>query len=189
MAKEPLNFMLAALMHDLGKANATEISPEGKITSYMHPDTGVPLAETQLKRLTNNTRTIAYVKNMVWLHMRPNMLASADSKKKKSREMYDMSLCPEDLILISRSDATGKTDAPYNMKNWTYLTERLKDYYTCIARPMVTGADLTAAGVKPGKHMGKMIARARSLHFSGVEKHRALTQVIKEYKKEVSNAQ
>lgn len=188
MAKEPLNFMLAALMHDLGKANATEISPEGKITSYMHPDTGIPLAETQLTRLTNNTRTIAYVKNMVWLHMRPNMLANADSKRKKSREMYDMSLCPEDLILISRSDATGKTDAPYNTKNWDYLTERLDDYYKCIARPMVTGADLIAAGVKPGKHMGAMIARARSLHFSGVEKQRALTQVIKEFKKEVENA-
>ena len=80
--------MLAALMHDLGKANATEISPEGKITSYMHPDTGITLAETQLKRLTNNVRTIAYVKNMVWLHMRPNMLACADSKKKKSREIF-----------------------------------------------------------------------------------------------------
>lgn len=189
MAKEPVNFMLAALMHDLGKANATEISPEGKITSYLHPDTGIVLAETQLKRLTNNVRTIAYVKNMVWLHMRPNMLACADSKKKKSREMFDMSLCPEDLMLISRSDATGKTDAPYNMKNWEYLSERLDDYYKCIARPMVTGADLIAAGVKPGKHMGEMIARARSLHFSGVEKQRALTQVIKEFKKEVENGE
>ena len=189
MAKEPINFMLAALMHDLGKANATEISPEGKITSYMHPDTGITLAETQLKRLTNNVRTIAYVKNMVWLHMRPNMLACADSKKKKSREMFDMSLCPEDLMLISRSDATGKTDAPYNMKNWEYLSERLDDYYKCIARPMVAGADLIAAGVRPGKHMGEMIARARSLHFSGVEKQRALTQVIKEFKKEVENAE
>ena len=188
MAKEPLNYMLAALMHDLGKADSTEISPEGKITSYMHPVSGIPLAETQLRRLTNNTRTIAYVKNMVDLHMRPNMLASANSKKKKSREMFDLSLCPEDLMLISRADATGKLDAPYDDANWQFLAERLNDYYKCIARPMVTGADLIAAGVKPGKHMGDMIARARSLHFSGVEKQRALNQVIKEFRKEVTNA-
>lgn len=187
-ANEPLNFMLSALMHDLGKANATEISPEGKITSYRHPDTGVGLAETQLKRLTTNNRTIAYVKNMVFLHMRPNMLASADSRKKKSREMYDLSLCPEDLMLVSRADASGKLDAPYNMKNWEYLSERLDDYYKCVARPMVSGADLIAAGVKPGRHMGEMLARARSLHFSGVERPRALSQVLKEYKNEVSNA-
>lgn len=187
-AKEPLNFMLAALMHDLGKANATEISPEGKITSYRHPDTGVQLAETQLKRLTANNRTIAYVKNMVLLHMRPNMLACSDSRKKKSREMYDLSLCPEDLILLSRADASGKLDAPYNMKNWEYLHERLDDYCKCVARPMVSGADLIAAGVRPGRQIGEMLARARSLHFSGVEKNRALRQVLKEYKHEVSNA-
>jgi len=180
MAKEPLNFMLAALMHDLGKANSTEIQPDGKITSYMHPETGIPLAEKQLSRLTTNVRTIAYVKNMVKLHMRPNMLANADSKRKKSREMYDLSVCPEDLILISRADATGKEDAPYNMANWNYLQERLEDYYTCIARPMVMGADLIAAGYKPGPNMGKLVARARSLHFSGVEKRRALKQILKE---------
>ncbi len=181
MAKEPLNFMLAALMHDLGKADSTEVQPDGKITSYMHPMTGVPLAEKQLTRLTSNARTIAYVKNMVSLHMRPNMLACADSKRKKSREMYDLSLCPEDLILISRADATGKEDAPYNMANWYYLQERLDDYRKCIARPMVTGADLIAAGYKPGPNMGKLVARARSLHFSGVEKHRALRQLVKEF--------
>lgn len=187
-AKEPLNFMLAALMHDLGKANATEISPTGKITSYRHPDTGVALAEIQLKRLTSNNRTIAYVKNMVLLHMRPNMLAGSDSRRKKSREMYDLSLCPEDLILISRADASGKLDAPYNVKNWEYLRQRLDDYHKCVARPMVSGADLVAAGVKPGKHMGEMLARARSLHFSGLEKKRALNQVLKEFKHEVPNA-
>lgn len=187
-AKEPLNFMLAALMHDLGKANATEISPEGKITSYRHPDTGVELAETQLRRLTANNRTIAYVKNMVFLHMRPNMLACSDSRKKKSREMFDLSLCPEDLMLVSRADASGKLDAPYDMQNWEYLSERLDDYYKCIARPMVSGADLIAAGVKPGKQLGEMLSRARSLHFSGVEKPRALMQVLKEYKYEVTYA-
>ena len=180
MAKEPLNFMLAALMHDLGKVDSTEIQADGKITSYMHPVTGVPLAEKQLSRLTTNVRTIAYVKNMISLHMRPNMLAAADSKRKKSREMYDLSLCPEDLILISRADATGKEDAPYNMANWEYLQERLADYRSCIARPMVMGADLIAAGYKPGPLIGKLVARGRSLHFSGVEKQRALRQILKE---------
>ena len=180
MAKEPLNFMLAALMHDLGKADSTEVQEDGRITSYMHPVTGVPLAEKQLTRLTSNARTIAYVKNMVSLHMRPNMLAGSNSKYKKSREMYDLSLCPEDLILISRADSTGKEDAPYNMANWEYLQERLDDYRKCISRPMVTGADLIAAGYKPGPAMGKLIARARSLHFSGTEKRRALRQILRE---------
>lgn len=178
-AKEPLNFMLAALLHDAGKVNATEIK-DGRIVSYFHPQTGVPLAETQLRRLTSNARTIAYVKNMVELHMRPNMLACADSKRKKSRAMFDMSLCPEDLMLIARADAEGKKDAPYDERIWEWLSARLDDYRDCVSRPMATGKDLIQAGYAPGPDMGALIKRARELHFSGIEKKRVLAQLKKE---------
>lgn len=180
MAKEPANFMLAALMHDLGKQNASEVT-QGRITSYRHPETGVLLAESQLQKLTTNARTIAYVKNMTLLHMRPNMMAQARSKRLKTRRMFDESVCPEDLILLSRADASGKLDGPYRMEHWNFLRERLADYENCVARPMVTGADLVAAGYKPGKRMGEMLKRARDLHFSGHEKARALRAVTKEY--------
>ena len=178
-AKEPVNFMLGALCHDLGKVNASEVI-DGRITSYRHPETGVPLAEAQLLRLTSNARTLAYVKNMVLLHMRPNMLAASLSKKKKTRQLFWESLCPEDLILLSRADAEGKLDAPYDARYWDFLQERLKDYYACLERPMVTGKDLIQAGCKPGPALGRRIARARQLHFSGLEKNRALHQVLKE---------
>ncbi len=45
---------------------------------------------------------------------------------------------------------------------------------------MVTGKDLIQAGCKPGPALGRRIARARQLHFSGLEKNRALHQVLKE---------
>ncbi len=180
MAKEPTNFMLAALMHDLGKQDASEVT-DGRITSYRHPETGVVLAEAQLRRLTANARTSAYVKNMTLLHMRPNMMAQARSKKLKTRRLFDESACPEDLILLSRADASGKLDGPYRMEHWTFLRERLADYYDCAARPMVTGADLVEAGYKPGKRMGEMLKRARDLHFSGHEKKRALKMVTREF--------
>lgn len=180
MAKEPVNFMLAALTHDLGKQDASEVT-DGRITSYRHPETGAVLAEAQLRRLTTNARTIAYVKNMTLLHMRPNMMAQARSKKLKTRRLFDESACPEDLILLSRADASGKLDGPYRMEHWTFLKERLADYYECVTRPMVTGADLVEAGYKPGKRMGEMLKRARDLHFSGLEKTRALKMVMKEY--------
>ena len=179
-AKEPLNFMLAALLHDLGKANSTELT-DGRITSYRHPETGVPLAEKQLKRLTTNTRTISYVKNMALLHMRPNMLAAYQSKKVKTRHLFDESLCPEDLMLLSKADALGKKDRPYNEEHWKYLSDRLKDYYDCVNRPMVTGEDLVRAGYQPGKSMGQLLKIARDMHFSGIEKNRALKQLTKEY--------
>ena len=88
------------------------------------------------------------------------------------------------LGLLSGCDAVtqalGKLDAPYDARYWDFLQERLKDYYACLERPMVTGKDLIQAGCKPGPALGRRIARARQLHFSGLEKNRALHQVLKE---------
>ena len=179
-AEWPLAFMLAALCHDLGKFNATEIREDGKITAYAHPMTGVPLAEAQLGRLTGQTRLIRYVTSMVTLHMRPNALANCRSKKKKTRMLFDQSVCPFDLILLSRADASGKLDAPYDMANWDFLLERLDDYRQVMRRPMVTGQDLIQAGLKPGEDFRRLLQRARELHFSGLEKNRALRQLLAE---------
>lgn len=179
-AEWPLGFMLAALCHDLGKVNATEIAPDGKITAYAHPQTGVPLAEAQLGRLTSHVKLVRYVTSMVELHMRPNALANSRSKKKKTRLLFDASACPFDLILLSRADASGKTDAPYDMGNWHFLVERLEDYRQVLQRPMVTGQDLVAAGLQPGEEFKHLLERARELHFAGLEKGRALRQVLSE---------
>ncbi|MBR1560389.1 MAG: tRNA nucleotidyltransferase [Clostridia bacterium] len=179
-AQWPLAFMLSALFHDLGKAVATQVQPDGKITAYGHEVQGLPLCEAALRRLTSQAKLIEYVKNMMWLHMRPNMLAAARSKKKKTRQLFDLSVCPEDLILLSRADATGKLDAPYDEANEAFLRERLDDYREVMKRPMVTGRDLIDAGLRPGPAFSKRLARARELHFAGLEKERALKQVLAE---------
>ena len=179
-AKWPLAFMLSALTHDLGKVVATQTQPDGKITSYGHEVRGLPLCETQLRRLTNQAKLIEYVKNMMWLHMRPNVLAKCRSKKRKTRQMFDLSACPEDLILLSRADASGKGGEAYDEANEAFLRERLEDYRRVMERPMVTGKDLVAAGLKPGPAFSRWLDRARQLHFAGLDRERALKQVLAE---------
>ena len=183
-AKQPLAFMLAALLHDLGKAAATQVQPDGKITAYGHERAGLELCERQLRRLTNQAKLIEYVRNMTLLHMRPNVLAQAKSRKKKTRLLFDQSACPEDLILLSKADASGKRDKPYDAANEAFLRERLDDYYRTMQRPMVTGRDLIDAGLKPEPRFSEWLKRARTLHFSGIERDRALKQVVAEAKKE-----
>ena len=183
-AQWPLGFMLAALTHDLGKVVATQTQPDGRITAYGHEVQGLPLCEAQLRRLTNQSKLIEYAKNMMWLHMRPNILAGCRSRKKKTRLLFDLSVCPEDLILLSRADASGKLDAPYDEGNEAFLRERLEDYRRVMQRPMVTGKDLVAAGMKPGPEFSRWLARARQLHFAGLEKDRALAQVLAEARAE-----
>ena len=183
-AKWPQAFMIAALLHDLGKVVTTEIQADGKITSYGHEVQGLELCEKQMRRLTNQAKLIDYVRNMMWLHMRPNILAQGKSKKKKTRQLFDMSVCPEDLILLSKADASGKLDRPYREENEAFLRERLEDYYRVMRRPMVTGQDLIKAGLKPGPRFSEWLQRARMLHFSGIEHDRALAQVVGEAMRE-----
>ena len=94
--------------------------------------------------------------------------------------MFDLSVCPEDLILLSRADASGKLDAPYDEGYERFLTERLEDYRQVMRRPMVTGRDLIDAGLKPGEAFSALLARARQLHFAGIGRENALKQLLAE---------
>lgn len=179
-AQWPLGFMLSALLHDLGKVVATQVQEDGRITAYGHETLGLELVERQLRRITNHEKLIRYVINQTELHMRPNMLAAARSRKKKTRQLFDLSVCPNDLILLSRADASGKLDEPYNEGNEVWLRERLEDYQQRCAQPMVTGQDLIDAGLKPDKNFSALIQRARALHFSGLDRKNALKQVLAE---------
>lgn len=183
-AEEPLAFMISALLHDIGKIVATKVDETGRISSPGHEVQGLDLIEKQLRRLTNHQKLIAYVINQAQMHMRPNMLAAHNSAKKKSRAMFDLSVCPNDLILLSRADASGKMDKPYNENNERFLRERLEDYRQIMTRPMVTGRDLMEAGLKPGESFRVWLERARKLHFAGIQKETALKQVLAEARSE-----
>lgn len=183
----PLGFMFSALWHDVGKCVATEVQADGRITAYGHEVKGLELCETALRRITNHEKLIAYVKNMSELHMRPNMLCGSNSKKKKTRQLFDMSLCPNDLILLSRADASGKLDEPYDEAAETWLRDRLEDYEKRMCQPMVTGADLISAGLKPGAYFADLLGRARQLHFSGIDRKQALKAVLAEYAQNEGN--
>lgn len=178
-AKNPLGFMLSALTHDLGKAIATQVREDGKIVAYGHEVAGLPLCRDLLGRLTDDGALIDYVENMMWLHMRPNVLAKCRSKKKKTRQLFDLSLCPEDLILLSRADASGKLDAPYDEECEAFLRQRLEDYRRVAALPMVSREELRDAGFD-GDTLEAAFNRARQLHFSGYDRQRALRQVTAE---------
>lgn len=179
-AQWPPAFMLSALMHDIGKCVATQIQLDGRITAYGHEVLGLEMVERQLRRLTNHEKLIKYVLNQTELHMRPNVLFFAHSKKKKTRQLFDLSVCPNDLILLSRADASGKLDEPYREENELWLRERLEDYYHRLSQPMVTGEDLIQAGLKPDRRFSALLQRARALHFSGLERKNALQQVLAE---------
>ncbi|HEX3011557.1 MAG TPA: HDIG domain-containing protein, partial [Syntrophomonadaceae bacterium] len=61
-------FMWSALLHDLGKAQATKVR-KGKITAYDHDKLGAVLAADFLKKFTDDRDFITKVSRMVRWHM------------------------------------------------------------------------------------------------------------------------
>ena len=47
-----------------------------------------------------------------------------------------------------------------------------------MTQPAVMGADLIAAGMKPGRAMGEALAYAHKLHLKGMDKEQALRQTL-----------
>lgn len=175
--KNPYAFMLLALTHDFGKAVTTEIV-NGRIHAYDHEREGLPVIETFLRRITNESEVISYVLNMVPLHMKPNVVAASKSAKKVTNRMFDRATAPEDLIYFAMSDKPVMSgDNPFT-GDPDFLFERYELYEKMMSRPYVTGNDLIEAGLKPGEYFSDVLAYAHKLRLAGTEKESALKQTL-----------
>lgn len=174
---DPYSFMLLALTHDLGKTVTTEFV-NGRIHAYDHENRGLPLAETFIKRISGEKDVIRYVKNMLPLHMRPNMHAYSHPALKKTNRLFDEAADPEDLIWFSMADRPLMAgDEPFTGDSG-FLFERLERYREIMARPHVTGKDLIEAGLVPDESFSDILAYAHKLRLAGVEKESALKQTL-----------
>lgn len=176
-ASSAIDFMMAALTHDMGKSTATKMTEKG-LRAINHDAEGVPLAERFVKRLTTEVQLKKYVLNMVKLHMRPHQLGRDRASLTATNRMFDESMAPRDLLLLSFSDRMGRDGARRDVEEEEFLRERLKTYEEIMARPFVMGADLVKEGLKPGPAFSDVLAFAHNLHLSGVEKDKALPQVM-----------
>ncbi len=171
-ATNPLGFMLAALCHDFGKATAKQ-EVNDVIHAYGHEIEGVPLARRFLGRMTRDRRLASYVANMVELHMRPNLFVTNGSHTKKYMHLFDVSNCPEDLLLLARADHEGRVSADGLTRPEDYapveeaLQQMLAEYRRRMAQPYATGRDLIEAGFAPNSAFGEALAYAHKLRLAG----------------------
>ncbi|MDO4460389.1 MAG: HD domain-containing protein [Clostridia bacterium] len=176
-AKNPLAFMLSALMHDYGKPSTTEVI-DGRIRSYGHDTKGVPIVSEAMKRLTDDKNLNKYVKNMVRHHMRPNMLAAQMSSQKAYNKLFDESVCPEDLILLAKADHFGRTVFTDYTETEHILKEKLSAFRELMSMPYVTGDDLISNGIVPNEYFSEILAYAHKLRLSGIGKEAALKDTL-----------
>ena len=176
-AEDPYVFMLAALVHDLGKAVST-FREGDRIHSYEHEEKGIPLVRAFVSRISAERKLMKCVLELVLNHMRPNKLASFNSSVKKTNAMFDSVSAPMALVLLAAADIRGQRGSGVEGEHTEYLLARLDTYREYMARPYVTGKDLIDSGVKPGEDFSRMLEFAHKLRLAGVNKPDALTQTL-----------
>ena len=178
-AEEPLYLLLAALCHDLGKAVSTVTEADGRIRAIGHEETGIPLAERLLSRISHEKKLRLYVRNMITLHMLPNIMVSQKAGRKPFNRLFDRSVCPEDLLLLCKADLLGSALDEVSYRPYEeVLRGHLADYRALTAEPGVTGDDLIAAGFRPGTAFREALDYARRLQLAGVCRKDALPQTL-----------
>lgn len=173
----PYAFMLFCLCHDFGKIDTTE-EKNGVIHAYGHETAGMPRVKDFLDGITGESEIKKYVMNMVPLHMKPNMVAAAESSVKTTNRMFDSAFSPGDLVYFSMCDSpVFSGDTPFT-GNSEFLFERLEIFNDMMSKPYVAGKDLIDAGMKPGPEFSKVLDYAHKLRLAGIEKESALKQTL-----------
>lgn len=187
-AQKPLNLMLAALVHDLGKAATTTQDQNGNYHSCEHEIAGVPILYTMLTRIGAGKDLLAYCANMCRLHMRTHTCFYNHSREGRTNLLFDESVCPHDLVLLAVCDAMGKGGRTEKSdEEERFLTERLAVYEKALSMPMLSGDMLIARGMKPGRSMAQALNEARRLMLCGAKLEDALSQTIIKFGKENSH--
>ena len=180
--RDPYWFMLAALVHDFGKAVCTE-EKNGVLHAYDHETLGIPIAQRFLTRLTAESKLIHYALNLTGLHMKPNTVAAANAAPKTTNRMFDRAVDPEALICIALADDRGRISTVHAESREEFLYRRLAHFREVMAKPYVMGRDLVEAGLTPGRDFTQLLELAHKLRLAGVEKEPALKQILAEARK------
>ena len=153
----------AALLHDVGKKATKKTEADGREFFPGHAEEGARMAKAILKRLKMDNETIDKVTRLIRWHAYP---FRAD--KPCVREA--LNLVGEDifgdLLVLMEADTRAQSSFEQQMRleelyRVRALYQEILEAGECFSLKglAVNGNDLMAAGIRPGRHMGGLLAR------------------------------
>lgn len=165
--KDQTILRFAVLLHDCAKPETKSVDSDGKAHFYGHDEHGADLSEEILRRLKFDNDTIRAVSHLVGMH---DMRYAESGKSVRARTMRRAinRIGAEYLPLFFLLQ-----EADLNAQNPALLPDKLRQLdearrmadkilaerqCVCIKDLAVNGSDLIAAGVKPGREIGRILA-------------------------------
>lgn len=151
---------LAMLFHDIGKPRTLTLGEDRKTHFYGHPKESSNMTFEILKRLRYDNDTIHTVTRLVEFHDyridgMPNLRTTRRAIHKIGEDLFPL------LIQVFRADVLAQSDYQREEKlavidKWESLFAEVQAKKQCVSLKTlaVTGSDLIALGMKPGKQIG-----------------------------------
>jgi putative nucleotidyltransferase with HDIG domain len=166
---------LAALFHDVGKPRARQVlkksDPQGRsqeaVTFYNHDKISASLCRQILLRLKFPNHTVDAVCHLVGEHMFFYEASWTDAAVRRFIRRVTPEALP-DLLDLRRADSYGMTGSPPSLNSgpWVQSLLELQGRVAAVLAEKsaldlnalaVSGKDLIAAGIPPGKIMGEIL--------------------------------
>jgi tRNA nucleotidyltransferase (CCA-adding enzyme) len=161
--------VLAALLHDTGKATTTEMQADGRITSMEHATVSALLAEQFFGHIGAPPEIAAHVVPLVREHMNGTDRRMSDRGMRRLAQRLAPA-CLLDLERLIEADASGRPPAPparpgIHLVAAAQRLSHVPEKQT--VSPLVTGADLIARGLTPGPAFAPILAAGAEAQRTG----------------------
>lgn len=158
---------LSMLFHDVGKPDSLTVDEKGISHFYGHPELGMEMTRVILRRLKFDNDTIGKVTKLVCFHdysiaPTPKGMRRAIFKVGEDIMPYLFPVKQADLLAQSGFQREEKQEHLETLKT---LYEKVLEERDCVSLKTlaVTGSDLIATGMKPGKEIGEVLNRLLQL--------------------------
>ena len=152
---------LTMLFHDFGKPEVKTTGPDGIDHFRRHPEVSEELAGKVLKRLKFDNETVRQVKKLVWCHDQHPALTPAGVRKA-------LNWIGEDLfasyLKVQRADILAQSgcrreEKLHSLEMVGRIYEEVLEKGQCLSMKelAVSGKDLIADGMEPGKEIGRVL--------------------------------
>jgi len=170
-----LAYMFGALLHDVGKPSTT--TPD--LRAHGHDVAGIKIAETFLRRMTNDRTLIKKVTTIVGLHMRPGQLDHSDAKEAAWKRLHNK--CRLDILgWQSKADSAGRTGRDVMLDKHSpseKCFELFEKFGEGQIEPTVQGRDLIALGLKSSREFSRILKVCYEKQLSGMNKEEIITSI------------
>lgn len=154
---------LAMLLHDIGKPVVLKTDEEGVTHFHGHQTIGAEMAKDILKRLRFDNDTLSTVTHLVEFHDYGNGVNPNSRIVRRAVNKIGEDIMPA-LFLVRRADILAQSEYQREEKlatldKWEGLFAEVQEKRQCVSLKTlaISGSDLIALGMKPGKEMGQVL--------------------------------